>query len=183
MLNGHRPTPSPFRPAALERYLSNREEAVLPHYLGSQTFLTLWLVLALLFSAVLALGLLQVPVHISGTALVTPMTGDGQAHFLFLLPPESLAIVTGGQAATVYLQDRPFDTTITNVETELTNTPAIIEQFHLNPDIDQLPVGPTLIATASMNQHSGSENSLYRVDVKVGSRRLVSFLPFIGPLF
>src|SRR5688572_18712434 len=96
-----------FRAEAVEAYLQNQEQAVLPRFIAPRTFTYLWIVLTvLILSGGLSL-LAPLPVYATGRAFVLA-TGpaDQTLQLVAFLPPEDLARLQIGQKLFLGLDDK-----------------------------------------------------------------------------
>lgn len=185
--------PSIFRPAAVRRYVQSREESVFPRLISPRTFIYLWILLGLLVASGLVAWFAQVPVYTSGLAVVVDWRGkarhiDDDVVLVAFLPPEHLQV---GQNllmqfdATSERLSRP----IIAVEPEISSPDAARKRFALEGGAALAITQPAVVAIAQLEPvptdlpASAYVGSVYRVDVQVGSRRVISLLPLVGQLF
>jgi len=184
-----------FRVAALRHYRQAREQAVLPRFVAPRVFLFLWILLGLLLLSGLAAWFVQVPVYASGQAVVLdgsdlaePLTGE--AVIVAFLPPEDFPRLRTGQplllreGRTGERVSRP----ILVVEPRIYSPGAAQRHFALPAGAAQTVSQPAAVVLARFEPASPAlpaaayVGSTYRADVPVGSRRLLSLLPVVGPL-
>jgi hypothetical protein len=183
---------SVFRPEAVRRYWQGREEAVLPRFAAPRVFARLWILLGLLLAGALTSWLAEIPVYVSGQALVAPSPGSGPASaaghvIVALLPPESLSELRLGQPVLIDFDGRGtrHETRISSVEQEVMSPAVIRERFALDETTAPAVTRPAAVIVAPLDswpagldpgQYAGG---IYEVNVTIGSRQLVSlFLPF-----
>jgi hypothetical protein len=184
-----------FRPDALRRYEQSRDQAVLPRFISPRTFLAIWLLFGLLATAGVTAWFARVPVYAGGPAVAAQRPGPGQQApgdvvAIAFLPAESRAALHAGQMIFLDLNGAGARVrrTISAVEPEVLSPGAVRGRFALDPatasaitepvvlvSVDPAPVPPGLPASAFAG-------SVYRAEVQVGSRRLLTLVPLIGSL-
>jgi hypothetical protein len=183
-----------FRPAAVRRYLQDREAAVLPRFVSPRLWLYLWLIVALLVAGVAAAWNIQIPVYAAGYAIITEQRCQGPADELTIvvfLPPEQRAHLRVGQP--VFLRSEPtgahFSRPIAGVEPRVMS-PAVAQQaFALGAQAPLVLKQPSAVAVARFGLAPADlpvesyVGSVYRAEVEIESRHIVSLLPLIGQLF
>lgn len=190
-----------FRAGAVERYLQRREEAVLPRFVSPPTWICLWLLLGLLMVGGIIAWSAKAPVFTSGSALigvwpqrldsVYGQVGPGEMVVIAFLPPEYLSSLRLGQA--LFLQpDRAGDrlgSKVIAVAPDVISPEAARKMFAVNAGEARPLTQPSAVAIARFEPPPSSlpadayAGSVYDVEVEVGSRRVISFLPLIGHFF
>ena len=185
-----------FRADAVRRHMQGRERSVLPRFISPRTFICLWVLLGLFLASGLVAWLTRVPVFTSGPAVVvdrdtdTPDMNEGVAIVAFL-PPEDLSRLRVGQRM-FFRYDRTGERVsrpIIAIEREITSPAAAQRRFDLSAGAAQTITRPAAVAVASLgplpaplpaHAYVGSVN---RVDVEIGTRRVISLVPLVGRLF
>jgi len=190
-----------FRASAVERYLQRQEEAVLPRFISPPTWICLWLLLGLLMVGGIVVWSAKTPVFTSGSALVGVWpeqldsiygrVGPGEMVVIAFLPPEYLSRLRIGQA--LFLQpDRAgarLGSKVIAVAPEVVSPEAARKMFGINAGDARPLTQPSAVAIARFEPPPSSlpaatyAGSVYQVEVEVGSRRVISFLPLIGHFF
>jgi hypothetical protein len=185
-----------FRADAIQRYAQSREESVLPRFVSPPVFICLWILLGLLVAGGFIAWFAQVPVYASGPAIVVDGKGKTQsigddALIVTFVPPENLPRLRVGQ--TLFLNLPPagehVGVSIMAVEPEISSPAAARRRFALSPGAAQAITQPSAVAIARWESvredlpASAYVGSVYRADIEVGSRRVVSLLPVIGQFF
>lgn len=183
---------SVFRAEAMRRYIQGRETSVLPEFVSPRTFIYLWIMLGLLLAAVFAAWFVRVPVYISGTGVVVDgsnTTPDEEALIVAFLPPGSLSRLRAGQTLFLAFDTRRerLSTTLHSVE-GLMSPEATQTKYELGPGAAAAITQPAAVVLARLEPAPGDfptaayAGSVVPVTVEVGSRRVLSLLPWIGPL-
>jgi hypothetical protein len=190
-----------FRAGAVERYLQKREEAVLPRFVSPPTWICLWLLLGLLMAGGMAAWSAKTPVFTSGSALISAwperldsvygQVGPGEMVVIAFLPPEYLSRLRIGQA--LFLQpDRAgarLGSKVIVVAPEVVSPEAARKMFAVNAGEARPLTQPSAVVIARFEPPPSGlpaatyAGSVYNVEVEVGSRRVISFLPLIGHFF
>lgn len=190
------PNRSIFRANAVRRYLEGREEAVLPRFVSPRVFLFLWVLFVLFLAGGFAAWSAQVPEYASGCAVVV----DGKTRALpvrgafavvVFLPPQHLSRLHVGQM--LHLTAGPSGERIRKpivaVDPEISSPQGVEKRFGLRAGAAQAIRQPAAVAMARWQPvsedlpPSAYVGSVYRADVEVGSRRVISFLPLVGRSF
>jgi hypothetical protein len=185
-----------FRPDALRRYVQSRTEPILPHLVSPRMLLGLWILLGLLVVSGFLAWFAQVPVYASGSAVVvdgkgnTSALGDAVLIVVFV-PPENLWRLRVGQPLLL-----PFDQggkrigrSIMAIEPEVHSPEMAQRRFALSAGAALAIRQPSAVAMTPLEPLSTGlpaaayVGSVFRAEIEVGSRRLLSFLPLIGPFF
>jgi hypothetical protein len=191
-------TGSIFRPAAIQHYMQSREEPVFPRLVSPRVFAYLWVLLALLVTGGLVAWFARVPTYASGPAAVVSLSRvveDVQSQddviLVAFLPPENISHLRIGQ--TLWVQIDPagkrLGVPIIAVEPEISSPDAIRRRFALEGGVALVVTQPAAVAIAHLGQLATGlpvrayEGSVYRVNAEIGSQRVISLLPLIGPLF
>jgi hypothetical protein len=177
-----------FRDEAIKHYMQSREKSVLPRFVSPPTFILLWIFFALcLISGVLAWDI-QVPTYLSSIGIVTgpdqpvATTGQSQITVTLFIPASSFVLVKDGQI--VQIQLPAGGPQVTRTVTTLNRTPLspadVLKLFGL-----PLTTAPTNLATVSLGTTSSwhlYSRSLVSVQIRVGSRRVLSLIPGLDHL-
>jgi hypothetical protein len=183
-----------FRPDAVQRYIKAKGESVLPRFPSPRTSICLWLLLGLLSVSGLIVWFTNIPVYASGTAIVVDGTNifqdknDG-VYVVAFLPPENLSQLSPGQTMFLNTDGVRLRKPIAAIESEISSPAAAMKRFGFNSNGLAAITQPSAIAIAHLGAMptdmpiSKYIGSVYRVDVHVGSCRIISFIPVIGKLF
>ncbi|QRK04682.1 hypothetical protein JQX13_31135 [Archangium violaceum] len=180
-----------FRAEALRRHAQGRERGVLPRVIAPRTFVFLWLLAGLSGAMGVLAWATEVPEYVSGLAVVARGGEGGESsRLVVVLPAEAHPRLRVGQE--LLLESGPpgerMALALTAVEPGLLGPEATHERFGLRPGVAPLVTRPSAIALAAFappgREVSAREyvGSSYSVRVRVGSRRLLSRVPFVGPL-
>ena len=185
-----------FRAEATRRYLESQEKTVLPRLVAPPVFVGLWIVLGLLLIGAAASWFAQVPVYVSCPAVVVDWRNrfpaiEGDAALVAFLPPESSARVKSGQKLFMQIEatSERLSQTVSFVDPQIISPDTAHKQFALNAAAAPSISRPSAVAVARLAMIPGGAppaayvGSVYQVEIEVGSRRLVSFLPLVGQLF
>jgi hypothetical protein len=191
-----------FRADALRRYAQGQQQAVLPRFIAPRTFALLWVLMALLLAGMVAAWVAQVPIFASGVATVNgPDEQSGRAgeavSVVAYLPPDSLPRLRTGQRMFVEAggAGQRIEVRVTEVAPELQSPDAARALFApgsgdgRKASAPAVLNGPTAVALGRLEgTPQGLSASLYvgsacRVQVEVGSRKVITYLPLVGRLF
>lgn len=173
-----------FRNRALQHYLQGRDEAGVPRLIAPSIFVSLWAVVGLLLVAtVVCAAFSKMPVYVPGVAAITHGKCGIEKEcktlmVVALLPPESLPDLHAGQ--TIYLdqpahQDR-LQAVIVKVESAVESPEDIRNQFEMDGTADPALNHPAAVAIAQWHGESTYAGGMIPVQVKSGSRRILSLL-------
>lgn len=175
-----------FRREAVQRYMERHEQTILPKFVSPHIFYYLWTLLGLLLIGGVLAWATPIPIYASGFGIVVTQTDNTQAGdeivLAVFLPPESLPRLHAGQA--VFLQgntttDRPIYPIIA-VEPQVISPADARKRFALDTSIALGITQPAALAIAQLPSFpdgrpaSAYLGSMYRVEVEVGSRQLIS---------
>ncbi len=182
-----------FRVEAVRRYTQHRETAVLPRFVSPRTFLGLWVLFGLLAVSGGLAWFARVPVYTSGPAIVVDARDNKLQEMpddvlvVAFFPPENRSRLEVGQR--LFLQFPPngerLRRSIIAIEPEIYSPVAAQRRFALEPSAVLAVAHPAAVALARLEPvpagvpAPGYVGSIGRVDIEVGSRRIVSLLPFI----
>lgn len=184
--------PSIFRSDALRRYAAGQAVPVLPRFVMPRALIWLWLLIGLFGGVSVIAWFAQVPVYVSGTALLVPEAGTspgaGQPLVVALLPPDSRLEIQAGQPILVRLPGTgdTIRRSIDAVAPQASSPAEVAQRYQLVAGTAAAVTGPTLVATAQLSPVPGGlspstyAGAVGQVDVEVGSRRVISFLPLAG---
>ena len=182
-----------FRPEAVRRHTESRDRAVLPRFVSPRTFLALWLSLALITAMGVTAWFVQVPIYAVGSAVAVERPGQqlrGEAIGVVFLPAQFRETLRPGQ--TVFL-DLPgaaarVPRPILEVQPDILSPAAARDRFSLDgaaAGAITAPVVAVFVALAPFPSGlpaSAYTGSIYTAEIEIGSRRLLSLLPLVGPL-
>lgn len=177
-----------FRDAAIKYYMQSREKSVLPRFVSPPVFILLWVFFALCISAGILAWNIQVPTYVSSTGFVAgpdqsaAMTGQGKTSVMLFIPVSSFALLKDGQTVQIQLpRGGPQVTrTVTAVERTVLSPADVLKLYGL-----PLTTEPTALVVVSLGTISSWHiylRSLVNAQVRVGSRRVLSFVPGLDRL-
>jgi hypothetical protein len=183
-MTDHQPRSSQrlFRSEALEHYLEKRDAAVLPRFVMPRTLLFIWFVLALLLAAGYLAWSTQIPVFVSGTAVVVQagnQTLSQGERVVALFPPGTQL----GRNISLTLNGTRLSLPITTSPPEVLSPAAINERYGVPAR------QPARVAIAPFKPPAAGPSaaaylgSTYRAEVQSGSQRVFALLPLVGSLF
>jgi hypothetical protein len=182
-----------FRADAVRRYLQGKEESVLPRFVSPRIFRYLWIFAVLFGLGCFLTWWMEVPVFVSGPAIIVSgeianAGGSKEPVLIMFLPSDSISHLQVGQQ--LYLKtSEPRNRLVrrvTGVEKAVSSPAEARKRFKLPPAAAGAVEAPSAVAIAELprtldglpaTKHIGS---VYDADIKVGARRLISFLPLIG---
>jgi hypothetical protein len=189
-----------FRADAMRRYVSSREEAVLPRWVSPRTFLYLWFLLGLLLVSSLVAWFAKVPVYASGSAIVVRSRGKSQSNrdhlvVAIFFPAQNRPRLQVNQRVVLNLEGMQdaqnkhnFSRSILAVEPAILSPDEAQKQFDFAAGTALTIAQPVVVAIAPLEPlPQGLPTSAYlgsigKAEVVVGSQRTLSLLPLIGPL-
>ena len=177
-----------FRREAVRRYMERREQTILPRFVSPRVFYYLWALLGLLLAGGAIAWVTPVPTYASGFGIVVTQDGGSQdANDIVLavfLPPENLSRVQAGQTGFVQGSagaDR-VSCPIVAVESQIVSPDEARERFALDAGTAPIITQPAALAIAQFQSPLSGKpaaaylGSVYRVEVEVGTERLLSLL-------
>jgi hypothetical protein len=176
-----------FRADAIQRYSSARQAPVFPRLVSPPAFACLWITVALFLTAGLGAWLFKFPIHVSGSATAVK-NPNGEIVILAFFSPEQLPQLRVGQKV-LLLSNRGsrFFGTIIAVNPEVFNPYVARRQLSGALDLEHLISEPSAVALARTSRlgflTDAYLGNIFRAEVEVGSRRIISLLPAIGTFF
>jgi hypothetical protein len=171
-----------FRIEAIKRNSRGGGEAILPRFSSPRIIWLLWIFVGLAIAGGLLLWLVRVPVYTAAVAI--PLASDNREPLMaVLIPARNAGQVHVGQH--VFWRfgktEQRVTRTIVEVEqsvrsphslreelgTQSITEPAVVAFVKLDPVPDGVPA-------------SAYAGSMYKAEVEVGTRRVLSLLPFVG---
>lgn len=180
-----------FRERAFKSYLEGREREVLPQFVSPISFLFLWILFALLIGSIAAGAyFIQIPLYASGpAAVVKNEVGKGSAVAAFF-PREYAEKLQASGKRELLVQLGPDgerrSLPVRSVTPELVSSREANERFDLQDTERKAITGPTVVAVAPLKElpqsldESSYSGKVYQAEVKVGSRRTITFIPIAG---
>ena len=179
-----------YRPKALQHYLQEGQQTILPPLVRPRTFLFLWLLLGVLLVGGSLAWLAQIPVRTAGFAVVA-QAGDEAPQLICFMPADALSQLYAGQQLLVRVSPggEYVETEVQEVKAEIVSPYEVQTGFGLSEAAAALVMQPSAVVHATLPaMPSGLEadallGSVYSVEVTVGSRPILSLFPIIGPAF
>lgn len=175
-----------FRSKALTYYARSREKDVLPRFVAPRAFVFLWILMALLLIATLGAWLTQAPTYEVASGVILNTQGQNATAVVFLPATSSLKLRTGLpvllQIGTVGPQ---LSTTIATVEPGVMSPEQARTHYALNGNLALVVTEPSIAVTVTLGSDIPAQmyaGSVVGAQVQVGTRRVLSLLPFIGSL-
>ena len=174
-----------FRPDAVRRYTQPPETIFLPRRVAMRTIVVVWIAFGLLLVGTVAIWIARVPIYLSGEAIIVDQGNARQPKpvLVAFLPPAAHTQLARGQLLLMQGDARLMYSrhTIMVVEPEIIS-PDMAQRRYApgsHPPITQ----PAAVAIAPLAPRPGdvavrATEVHYPVKVVVGTRRLISFLPF-----
>lgn len=177
-----------FRQKALNAYLENRQKVILPRLATPRMFAYLWGMLGLLLLGGMLLAMARVPVYVQGTGLfvesLPPSQESSGLILVSLIPPQHQSALEAGQLIRAELgARRPLIARIASIEPVLRQPEALRERLGLREEFPLAATRPVTVAIAKLEHvpeeipPSSLAGSSSPIEVRVGSRRVLSFLP------
>ena len=181
--------PTFFRDNALQHYWQSQEKAVLPRFVSPPVFVGLWFLLVLLGGAGSLAWLAEIPIFVSGTAVIVTAestSGGEDLMAVLFLPPEVLPHLQVNQPLTLDQgTEQPHTLFLFQIEPRVYSPQEVRERWVLASTAVHQPAAVALahFGSASAGPDRRFAGSQFSVEVKTGSRRVISFLPLIGHYF
>jgi hypothetical protein len=192
-----RPSRSIFRADAIRRYVSSREEVVLPRWISPRSFFCLWILLGLLLGGSFMAWLAKVPVYATGKAMVvgsrdrtkgvrekvviaaffpTQTLSQLQAHQPLLLHFQGISSLDRGRLSRLMLKDKPVIRSPEDIRNQFGLTASTALQINQPVAVAIASLAPSALDLPT----SAYIGSMGKAEMVVGSQRLLSLLPWIG---
>jgi hypothetical protein len=178
-----------YRPEAVQRYLLGAQKSVLPRLARPRILIFLWLLFALLFAGMAGVWFAQIPMYVSGQAVVVRPNDPGpmnDSSFLIVafLPYKDLPKLLVGQTALVDFTGRGerLANRLTAVLPQISSPATARQRFALEGFPASAVTQPSAVAIARLSQWPAGTDPAsylegsYPVEIQVGSRRLLSLL-------
>ena len=185
-----------FRAEAARRYMESQQKTVLPRMISPPVFICLWILLGLLVTVGGICWFAQAPAYVSCPAVVVDWRNrrpsvEGDTAVVAFLPVESISRVKSGQKLFVQIDSAGERLTlpVVFVDPQIISPAAARKQFAANVDAALAITWPSAVAIARLDvipdgpPAAAYVGSVYQVDIEVGTRRFISLLPLVGPLF
>ncbi|WP_420644492.1 hypothetical protein [Candidatus Leptofilum sp.] len=181
--NGKR---SIFRAEAVRHYLHSQQEEIFPRFGSPYAFPYLWILICLLIVSLCFTWLVQIPVLISGQAVVIESPASPLANNLALaifLPPQYQNQLQEGQIVYVQsgLKGEPILQTIIAISPDVVSPLAASTVYGVEPGAVNEPITVVLadfnLAELTSIPTATYIGSQFSVQVEIGSRRLISLFP------
>lgn len=191
------PRRSIFRKEAMDHYIREKEESVLPKIASPRFILFLWVLFILFASGVCIVWSIPVPVYSSGYALVTDKKPPffrnkmGKTLLVIIFPPEIVTRLKKEQIILVEIENNqnPLIFTIAHVEPVIFSPGEATDLFPKNASSTQIIQSPVAVAYAKWRSPNLSieeekyVGSVFPVKTQTGSRNPFSYLPVVGEWF
>ncbi len=183
-----------FRKEAVEKYLHEQEDQVLPKFLSPRLFLCLWVIFGLFFGLGVWLCFAEVPMFASGKGMIVDQdkTCPGQKPcFVAFFPPNARSYLIAGKNLMIKHKDqrRRLDQPVIIVESKVLSPAEIRKRYVPKAGGMPLPNQPAVVAVCRLDSNAHPirpdlpVEATFEVRIKAGTRRLASFLPVLDKFF
>jgi hypothetical protein len=192
----HNTPRSIFRQEALRRYGEGREKSILPRLVAPRTLLSLWCLVGLLLMSGIVVWSVPVPTYAAGPAVVLcrQSTTQGAPERMMVaafFPPQHHSHLRTARTLLLHFEalGERLKRPVLAVEPEVASPEAAQQRFALPPGALSGITWPAMVVMAPLEPlpagvpASTCLGSVGRATVHVGSQRVVSLFPAIGPFF
>jgi hypothetical protein len=185
-----------FRQEALQRYAEGKEKSVLLRLVRPRTVRYLWCLVGLLLMGSCVGWCARVPVYASGTAMVvrwrnTPPGTPEKIVVAAFFPARHLASVHLSRQVWLRFEvmGHRLSRSVMAIEPEIMSPDAVQQQFTFPPGAAQGLLQPVTVVIAALEpMPTGLPAAAYLgsvggAEIAIGTRRVVSLFPVIGPLW
>lgn len=185
-----------FRKEAVEKYIQEQENQVLPKFISPRLFLCLWIVFGLFFGLAVWLCFAEVPMFVSGRGMIVDQDkrnacqGQKPCIVAFFTPDIQPRLIAGKSLMIKHKNQRQWlDQPVIIVESKVLS-PAQIQKNY-GPTAGGMPLAgqPSAVAVCRLDPDSHPMRSdsviegAFEVRIDAGTRRLGSFLPVLDHFF
>jgi hypothetical protein len=176
-----------FRNKALAYYARSRERDILPRFVAPRAFVFLWILMALLLIATLGAWLAQAPTYVIGSGVILDTQGNSETTAVIFLPETSSLHLRVGLPLLMQIGTAgpQLSSTIAAVEPGVMSPEQARKQYALNGDLALVITEPSIAVTVKLGPAIPAQmyaGSIVGAQVQVGTRRVLSLLPFVGQL-
>jgi hypothetical protein len=181
-----------FRTTAIRNYAQGRAKSVLPQFVRPRAIVLLWVLAGMLLGIGVLAWLIRIPIYASGVGVVVDSTANhATGRLAVFLPAQELSKLRTGQKLSWSLDKTGARTTRTLVaiDSEVSSPRSVQTRFNLTGAASTAITKPVVVAFVDLEPTPGNlsssalAGSIYRVDVEVGTMRVISLLPFARALF
>ncbi len=177
-----------FRQQALQYAIQRREKDILPRLVAPRAFLLLWLILVFIVMAGFLAWNISLPITRAEPGVILSNQTTEQAQALFFLSPDQLGLIHNGQSVQIQVGTSSviFLQKITQIVPQVLSPEQIRQQYGLDASAGLLVQQPSIVAIIKLTGNISAQQyacSLIRVQIKVGTQRTISLIPFIGTFF
>jgi hypothetical protein len=185
-----KPTHSIFRDRALKHYVQRREKDILPRFVSPSFFVFFWILLGLLAFVGLLAWSEQIPTYAAGSGVILAHSShskDNEAVALVFLPSDHLLPLRLGLPIQVQVgaMGPHLTATIMKVEPGIISPYTARLRYALDGTESQVITQPSIVVIVGLGSMISARiyaGSFVRVQVQVGSRRILSFFPGLDRL-
>jgi len=181
-----------FRPEAVRRYTEAREQSVLPKFVSPRIMVALWALVVLLILSGVAIWFTSTPVYASSLAIVVDTRNklanieEGMA-VLVLLPPDAQPVLDEGKTILIQVNasSKPLEGEIVAFEKDASKVNSTLEEFALDNHPVVAKAQPAAVAIVRLEDIPGNVpandyiGTIFRADMRIGSRRIAFLLPLV----
>ncbi len=185
-----------YRSEALRRYMTRHEKQVFPKLIAPRTFLFLWVIVVLLFIGGLCALFADIPIYAPALAVVVetdavPPQTTKEVRVVLLLSPEYINKVEANQRVFLRMNgvNDLLSGQISRIEPRIASAGDVRSRFALSGNAANRVNDATTVAFIPTGVLPGARDAASYVgasgeaQVEIGTRRLISFLPFVGRFF
>ena len=172
-----------FRSQALKYYAQNRQKDILPYFISPLIFLLLWILFGMVFVAVVFVWQQHIPTSLNGSGIILTEQPASTASTLLFVPSGPPVGIKAGQPILLQVKvtGQQFTTKIVSVDAGTLVPDAAQAQYHLTDDALFAISKPSVVIHLHLTSQQATKmtngRNVVRVQVQVGSRSLLSYLP------
>lgn len=172
-----------FREKAIQHFRQSRERDVLPRLVAPRIFLFLWILLGLLLALMTLTWQGRVPINVEGSGVVldqkATIGGDNGGDAAVFLQADASNRVHVGQFVQTQIASRAFSNALVVRVEPGTISPNEIKQRYSQTVVEPVVIVVIAFRPALLTQkYAGTE---IHAQIQVGTQRLLSLLPGVGP--
>lgn len=174
-----------FRIEAVRRNSRGGREAILPQFHSPRIIWLLWTLIALALAGGLLLWLMRIPIYTAGIAIPLQNADSHEPLMAVLVPARNANKVRVGQRVfwSFTKTGQRVNSTVIEVQSEARSPDSLQGELSLRGPAAASITEPVVIALVKLGPvpddlpASAYTGSVYRAEVEVGTRRVISLLP------
>lgn len=185
-----------FRKEAIEQYIREQENKVLPKFVSTRLFLFIWAVFGVLSCLGLWLCFAEVPLFVSGWGVIVGQEEwdsckGTETCIVAFFPPGIHSRLVAGKSLMIRTKDSRLGPKrmIVIVESEVLSPANIRKRYHPKMGGKPLPTQTSAVTLCRLNDPThdmGNDlfsEEAFEVRIDAGTRRIASFLPVLDRFF